>query len=91
MFGAARGARGLYLLSLVLAPGYIDTNEESEPLWNKVSDAQLGRRCWRSTASGHDTTVSSMVATSGAAARVAQRGSVPYAGSKTCACLTRWQ
>ncbi|VTN08251.1 Thiosulfate sulfurtransferase YnjE precursor [Raoultella terrigena] len=42
VFEAAWGAPKFYLLNHIPAAGYIDTNEvESEPLWNKVSDAQL--------------------------------------------------
>ncbi len=42
MIEAAWGAPKFYLLNHIPGAGYIDTNEvESEPLWNKVSDAQL--------------------------------------------------
>ncbi|KMQ79196.1 thiosulfate sulfurtransferase [Edwardsiella ictaluri] len=42
VFEAAWGVPKQYLLSHIPGAGYIDTNMvESEPLWNKVSDAQL--------------------------------------------------
>ncbi len=57
MFEAAWGAPKLYLLSHIPGAGYIDTNEvESEPLWNKVSDAQL-KAMLAKHGIRHDTTV----------------------------------
>ncbi|MDU4311977.1 MAG: sulfurtransferase, partial [Klebsiella michiganensis] len=57
VFEAAWGAPKLYLLSHIPGAGYIDTNEvESEPLWNKVSDAQL-KAMLAKHGIRHDTTV----------------------------------
>ncbi len=80
MFEAARGAPKLYLLSHIPGAGYIDTNEvESEPLWNKVSDAQL-KAMLAKHGIRHDTTVILYGRDVYAAARVAQI--MLYAGVK---------
>ena len=69
---AAWGAPKLYLLSHIPGAGYIDTNEvESEPLWNKVSDAQL-KAMLAKHGIRHDTTVILYGRDVYAAARVAQ-------------------
>jgi thiosulfate/3-mercaptopyruvate sulfurtransferase len=70
----------LYLLSHIPGAGYIDTNEvESEPLWNKVSDAQL-KAMLAKHGIRHDTTVILYGRDVYAAARVAQI--MLYAGVK---------
>ncbi|STT85979.1 thiosulfate sulfurtransferase ynjE [Klebsiella pneumoniae] len=80
MFEAAWGAPKLYLLSHIPGAGYIDTNEvESEPLWNKVSDAQL-KAMLAKHGIRHDTTVILYGRDVYAAARVAQI--MLYAGVK---------
>ncbi|MFO6285380.1 hypothetical protein ACLBVW_38125, partial [Pseudomonas aeruginosa] len=57
MFIAAWVAPNPYLLTHIPGAGYIDTNEvESEPLWNKVSDAQL-KAMLAKHGIRHDTTV----------------------------------
>ena len=77
---AAWGAPKLYLLSHIPGAGYIDTNEvESEPLWNKVSDAQL-KAMLAKHGIRHDTTVILYGRDVYAAARVAQI--MLYAGVK---------
>jgi thiosulfate/3-mercaptopyruvate sulfurtransferase len=69
---AAWGAPKFYLLSHIPGAGYIDTNEvESEPLWNKVSDAQL-KAMLAKHGIRHDTTVILYGRDVYAAARVAQ-------------------
>ncbi len=80
VFEAAWGAPKLYLLSHIPGAGYIDTNEvESEPLWNKVSDAQL-KAMLAKHGIRHDTTVILYGRDVYAAARVAQI--MLYAGVK---------
>ena len=80
MIEAAWGAPKLYLLSHIPGAGYIDTNEvESEPLWNKVSDAQL-KAMLAKHGIRHDTTVILYGRDVYAAARVAQI--MLYAGVK---------
>lgn len=77
---AAWGAPKLYLVSHIPDAGYIDTNEvESEPLWNKVSDAQL-KAMLAKHGIRHDTTVILYGRDVYAAARVAQI--MLYAGVK---------
>ncbi|STV91321.1 thiosulfate sulfurtransferase ynjE [Klebsiella michiganensis] len=77
---AAWGAPKFYLLSHIPGAGYIDTNEvESEPLWNKVSDAQL-KAMLAKHGIRHDTTVILYGRDVYAAARVAQI--MLYAGVK---------
>ncbi|HBW8216721.1 TPA: ATP-binding cassette domain-containing protein [Klebsiella pneumoniae] len=80
VFEAAWGAPKLYLLSHIPGAGYIDTNEvESEPLWNKVSDAQL-KAMLAKHGIRHDTTVILYGRDVYAATRVAQI--MLYAGVK---------
>ena len=80
VFEAAWGAPKFYLLSHIPGAGYIDTNEvESEPLWNKVSDAQL-KAMLAKHGIRHDTTVILYGRDVYAAARVAQI--MLYAGVK---------
>lgn len=80
VFEAARGAPKFYLLSHIPGAGYIDTNEvESEPLWNKVSDAQL-KAMLAKHGIRHDTAVILYGRDVYAAARVAQI--MLYAGVK---------
>lgn len=77
---AAWGAPKFYLLNHIPGAGYIDTNEvESEPLWNKVSDAQL-KALLAKHGIRHDTTVILYGRDVYAAARVAQI--MLYAGVK---------
>lgn len=77
---AAWGAPKFYLLNHIPGAGYIDTNEvESEPLWNKVSDAQL-KALLAKQGIRHDTTVILYGRDVYAAARVAQI--LLYAGVK---------
>lgn len=77
---AAWGAPKLYLISHIPGADYIDTNEvESEPLWNKVSDAQL-KAMLAKHGIRHDTTVILYGRDVYAAARVAQI--MLYAGVK---------
>jgi 3-mercaptopyruvate sulfurtransferase SseA len=77
---AGWGAPKLYLLSHIPGADYIDTNEvESEPLWNKVSDAQL-KVMLEKHGIRHDTTVILYGRDVYAAARVAQI--MLYAGVK---------
>jgi len=77
---AAWGAPKFYLLSHIPGAGYIDTNEvESEPLWNKVSDADL-KAMLAKHGIRHDTTVILYGRDVYAAARVAQI--MLYAGVK---------
>ncbi|HDS4871979.1 TPA: sulfurtransferase [Citrobacter koseri] len=77
---AGWGAPKYYLLSHIPGAGYIDTNEvESEPLWNKVSDAQL-KAMLAKHGIRHDTTVILYGRDVYAAARVAQI--MLYAGVK---------
>lgn len=80
MIEAGWGAPKYYLLSHIPGAGYIDTNEvESEPLWNKVSDAQL-KAMLAKHGIRHDTTVILYGRDVYAAARVAQI--MLYAGVK---------
>lgn len=77
---AAWGAPKFYLLSHIPGADYIDTNEvESEPLWNKVSDASL-QAMLAKHGIRHDTTVILYGRDVYAAARVAQI--MLYAGVK---------
>ncbi|WP_202303509.1 sulfurtransferase [Dryocola clanedunensis] len=77
---AGWGAPKKYLLSHIPGADYIDTNEvESEPLWNKVSDAQL-KAMLAKHGIRHDTTVVLYGRDVYAAARVAQI--MLYAGVK---------
>ncbi len=77
---AAWGAPKFYLLSHIPGADYIDTNEvESEPLWNKVSDADL-KAMLAKHGIRHDTTVILYGRDVYAAARVAQI--MLYAGVK---------
>lgn len=77
---AAWGAPKRYLISHIPGAGYIDTNEvESEPLWNKVPDADLKAMLARHGLR-HDTTVILYGRDVYAAARVAQI--LLYAGVK---------
>ena len=77
---AAWGAPKFYLLSHIPGADYIDTNEvESEPLWNKVSDATL-QAMLAKHGIRHDTTVILYGRDVYAAARVAQI--MLYAGVK---------
>ncbi|WP_438334533.1 rhodanese-like domain-containing protein [Edwardsiella tarda] len=72
LFEAAWGAPKQYLISHIPGAGYIDTNTvESEPLWNKVSDAQL-KALLAKQGIRHDTTVILYGRDVYAAARVAQ-------------------
>ncbi|WP_054178790.1 sulfurtransferase [Trabulsiella odontotermitis] len=80
VFEAGWGAPKYYLISHIPGAGYIDTNEvESEPLWNKVSDAQL-KAMLAKHGIRHDTTVVLYGRDVYAAARVAQI--MLYAGVK---------
>lgn len=80
VFEAAWGAPKFYLLSHIPGAGYIDTNEvESEPLWNKVSDAQL-KAMLAKHGIRHDTAVILYGRDVYAASRVAQI--MLYAGVK---------
>ncbi|MDN8600015.1 rhodanese-like domain-containing protein [Citrobacter sp. S2-9] len=77
---AGWGAPKFYLMSHIPGASYIDTNEvESEPLWNKVSDAQL-KAMLAKHGIRHDTTVVLYGRDVYAAARVAQI--MLYAGVK---------
>ncbi|ADO48845.1 sulfurtransferase [[Enterobacter] lignolyticus] len=77
---AAWGAPKFYLLNHIPGADYIDTNEvESEPLWNKVSDADL-KAMMAKHGIRHDTTVILYGRDVYAAARVAQI--LLYAGVK---------
>lgn len=76
----AWGAPKFYLLSHIPGASYIDTNEvESEPLWNKVSDADL-KAMLAKHGIRHDTTMILYGRDVYAAARVAQI--MLYAGVK---------
>ncbi|MGL4194456.1 MAG: sulfurtransferase, partial [Edwardsiella piscicida] len=80
VFEAAWGAPKQYLLSHIPGAGYIDTNTvESEPLWNKVPDAQL-KTLLAKQGIRSDTTVILYGRDVYAAARVAQI--LLYAGVK---------
>lgn len=69
---AAWGAPKRFLLSHIPGADYINTNDvESEPLWNKVSDAQL-KTLLAKHGIRHDTTVILYASDVYAAARVAQ-------------------